>query len=307
MSEVSESGASAPKKGSRKKRIAKFVVKLAVSLAALYFAYTKIDFQAFKENLREANLWWFALAVLSFNGSKIIAALRLRQFYANVGLVLGHVYNLKLYYLGMFYNLFLPGAIGGDAYKVYILRGSEKIKTKSLIWATLADRISGLCLLVVLGGGFYFASHFPIWEEHLITIGVIAAVLFCLPAFYFGFRWILDKQVVQKFWKTTSYSFWVQLGQVASAMCLLYALHVDANYMDYLTLFMLSSVAAVIPLTIAGVGMRELVFLYGTSYLLISEDKAVAFALLFFFSMAISSLFGVIFAFKPIDQDISYP
>lgn len=293
-------------KGSKRKRLIKFSIKLVISAAALYFAYTKIDFNEFKETVRDIKIYWFVLAVLCFNISKIIAAFRLKLFYKNVGVVLGKVYNLKLYYLGMFYNLFLPGAIGGDAYKVYILRDGDKASIKSLTWATLADRLSGLCLLVIMGGGFYFMSHFPVADEKLISAVVLLAVLFCLPVFYFVFKLFLNKKVVDNFLSTSGYSFWVQLGQVASAMCLLYALKIDANYMDYLTLFMLSSVAAVIPLTIGGVGMRELVFLYGTQFLLIEEASAVAFAILFFFSMAISSLFGVIFAFKPIAKDVSY-
>ncbi|MGB0165353.1 MAG: lysylphosphatidylglycerol synthase transmembrane domain-containing protein [Luteibaculum sp.] len=288
----------------RKRRIAKFVIKLVITGLALFFAFKTIDIQQFKKELLSTNLWWFVLAVLCFNASKIIAAFRIRVFYANAGLLLGKMYNFKLYYLGMFYNLFLPGAIGGDAYKVYALRDPEKGNTKALVWATLADRISGLCLLLILGGLFYLFSNFPIWEEWEISVIVLLASLGCLPAFYIAFRWILDKRVIKNFAQTTHYSLWVQIGQVATALCLLYALSVGDNFMDYLALFMLSSVAAVIPLTVAGVGIREWVFLQGNAFLLIQEEKSVAFAFLFFSAMAISSLFGAIFAFKPIEQDL---
>jgi uncharacterized membrane protein YbhN (UPF0104 family) len=87
----------------------------------------------------------------------------------------------------------------------------------------------------------------------------------------------------------------VQLGQVICAVFILKALHIDLFYWDYLTLFMLSSVAAIIPLTIGGIGSREMVFLFGAQFLQIDKTAAVAFALLFFMVSAASSLIGLFF------------
>lgn len=57
-----------------------------------------------------------------FNISKIISSIRLNRYFKDINLSLSQTYNLKLYYLGMFYNLFLPGGIGGDGYKIYIIK-----------------------------------------------------------------------------------------------------------------------------------------------------------------------------------------
>jgi glycosyltransferase 2 family protein len=35
---------------------------------------------------------------------------------------------IQLYLLGIYYNLFLPGGIGGDGYKIYLLKQKIKIK-----------------------------------------------------------------------------------------------------------------------------------------------------------------------------------
>lgn len=55
--------------------------------------------------------------------------------------------NLKLYALGMFYNLFLPGGSGGDGYKVYLLRKLYKAPVKHLLSAVLLDRINGVAVV----------------------------------------------------------------------------------------------------------------------------------------------------------------
>jgi len=57
------------------------------------------------------------------------------------------------YYIGMFYNLFLPGSVGGDAYKVFLLHEQGVGRTKPLILATLLDRLSGLAMLALLTFG----------------------------------------------------------------------------------------------------------------------------------------------------------
>lgn len=75
---------------------------------------------------------------------------------------------------------------------------------------------------------------------------------------------------------------------------ILLALGVNAHFTAYLFLFLVSSIAAVIPVTIGGVGARELVYLYGHQYLAIDEKTGVAFTLLFFLITATSSLTGVL-------------
>ena len=52
--------------------------------------------------------------------------------------------NIKLYYVGMFYNLFLPGGIGGDGYKVWMLRREFSSSWKSLILISFLERLNGL-------------------------------------------------------------------------------------------------------------------------------------------------------------------
>lgn len=51
---------------------------------------------------------------------------------------------MKLYWLGMFYNLFLPGSISGDAYKIVILKRRYNAPYKKTSAAVLLDRFNGL-------------------------------------------------------------------------------------------------------------------------------------------------------------------
>jgi uncharacterized membrane protein YbhN (UPF0104 family) len=79
----------------------------------------------------------------------------------------------------------------------------------------------------------------------------------------------------------------------------LFALSINGNLVDYLTLFLISSVVSVLPITIGGVGARELVFLFGYKFLEIDKTASVSFTLLFFLITAFSSLPGVLLKYEP--------
>ena len=70
------------------------------------------------------------------------------------------------------------------------------------------------------------------------------------------------------------------------------ALGISENILAYQLVFLLSSIVAVLPLTIGGVGARELVFIYAHTYAGIQETAAVAFSLIFFLISALVSLSG---------------
>jgi uncharacterized membrane protein YbhN (UPF0104 family) len=286
-----------------KKNILKFLFKISVSALAIYVVIQKIDLIQTKDIIIHAGIGWILLALIVFNLSKIISSFRLNRFFKSIELVLPWKYNLKLYYVGMFYNLFLPGGIGGDGYKVYLLNKSSKTNLKYLISATLLDRISGLMALVFLAfllALFVDLSFIGSW----ITWALIGLLIVAYPVYFFAFR-ILFKRFINAFNISNFYSFGVQAAQLICAFFILKALLVSDLYIEYLTLFLISSIVAVLPFTIGGIGARELVFIFGADYLFIDKNTAVAFSILFFVITAISSFAGIFLETKLKSQAMS--
>jgi uncharacterized membrane protein YbhN (UPF0104 family) len=279
-----------------KKGILKFILKVSISALAIYVVIQKIDLQQTKDILLHVHAGWIILALMAFNVSKGIASVRLNRFFKSIGLNLPGLYNLKLYYIGMFYNLFLPGGIGGDGYKVYLLNRSHKTSLKDLISATLLDRVSGLAALVFLAiflALFVDLSFIGPW----VTWILVAILIIYYPSYFIVFR-ILFGKFLAAYTISSVLSLAVQLAQLLCAYLILKALMVDSMYIEYMTLFLLSSVVAVIPFTIGGVGARELVFIFGADYLMIDKNTAVAFSILFFIVTAVSSFSGIFFETK---------
>jgi glycosyltransferase 2 family protein len=253
--------------------------------------YSKIDVDETKMLLLNTKWEWLMFAFILFNASKWLSALRLQLFFSSVKLNLNSLYNLKLYYIGMFYNLFLPGAIGGDGYKVYLLSKKYQTNIRLLINASLIDRISGMVALLFLAGILLSMNTNNLKERYLVT-GIIACIFFSFPGYYVLNR-TLFKTFLPAFWQTSRYSIGVQLFQLASASCILLSLSTESHLFNYLTLFLISSVVAILPLTIGGIGAREMVFIAGAEFMLIDTPTAISFSLMFFLITAVSSFIGV--------------
>ena len=118
-------------------------------------------------------------------------------------------------------------------------------------------------------------------------------VIITYPVFFLVFK-VLFQRFQPAFLSTNLYSLLVQGFQLVSAYCILNAMDVDHLYIEYMVLFLVSSVVAVLPFTIGGVGARELVFILGSNYLLIDRNTAIAFSLMFFIITAISSFSGIL-------------
>jgi len=270
----------------------KLLLKILLTGTALWFVLYKIDTERLKESLQNADSIWLFIAFILFNLSKIASSFRLNIYFKAIGLKLSEKYNLILYYVGMFYNLFLPGGIGGDGYKIYLLNKHYKKGIKPLFQAVLLDRFSGLFALIFLSSLlFAFSDYAELLGNWTKWLALILSILI-FPIAYFATKWFF-KEFLKCFNQTLVWGFAVQLLQLLSALAIIKSLYIAHSNLEHMTLFLISSVVAVLPLTIGGVGVRELTFLYGLEFIGEEPSLGVTFSFLFFIITAISSLLGL--------------
>jgi uncharacterized membrane protein YbhN (UPF0104 family) len=274
-----------------KSRLWKFLLKLLLSALALGYVLSRVDLAQVGALIARSSPAALLAALLFFNLSKIVSSLRLNRFFRLLGLELTEAEALRLYYIGMFYNLFLPGGVGGDGYKIYLLKKHRGHAVGELLSATLLDRISGLAPLLFFAGILFLFSRYAELLPWLRWVD-IAGLLLLWPTLWALYRYLFPR-FRSAFLSTTLLGTLTQLLQLAAAWALGRALGLEGMMPELLTLFLLSSVAAVLPLSVGGVGIREFVFLYGFSLLGLSPDPGIAFSLLFFLITALSSLTGL--------------
>lgn len=270
-------------------------LKLAVSIALFYFIFKKIDLNQVLKTIKAAKLGWLLLGFLCFVLSKIFNAFRLNCYFAAINLPLTQVSNGKLYLLGMFYNLFLPGGIGGDAFKGYLIKKKFKTATKKVVGVLLLDRLSGMLLIVIFAFCLAFVINAPIYSAYkwFLLMGIPLGVLCFWGIHKFWFSYALPI-----FWQSLGYSAVVQAIQLLSVICIAKALSVKGVIITYLLVFLISSIVTAIPITPGGVGSRELTFIYGAKWLDLDINAAFAISGLFFTYTAVLSLTGVYYHFK---------
>ena len=163
------------------------VLKVLISAVLIYFIFTKINVSEIKSILSTSNLIYLLLGLLFFVISKLVAAVRLNLYFHRLQIMLTHKSNFKLYLLGMFYNLFLPGGIGGDAYKGYILKKTFEVKTKRIVSVLVLDRLGGLLLL------FIYACLLLGFLDNKLLTGYHWIFLTAIP-FSVVIFWLLNKK-----------------------------------------------------------------------------------------------------------------
>lgn len=279
----------------------KLLLKVAITVLCFWYISTKIKFSEALDSLMAANWWWLFLAVLAFMFSKLLAAFRLNIYFRNINIHLPEWKNIKLYWLGMFYNLFLPGSISGDAYKVIILTRKFKAPYKKTTVAVLLDRFSGLLALgVILAVYGVIVLH-----NQLMDAGLIAAAILSIVGLWVVVRFIF-KDFLPGFWPAFFWGMAVQVFQVVCLYCVLLSLRIPLHQPEWIFIFLLASVVSVLPISLGGgLGTREFVFVQGAVFFGLEQHLGLIISLLFYLSNVLSSVWGAYFIFHdPLKEDV---
>jgi uncharacterized membrane protein YbhN (UPF0104 family) len=283
----------AEKKESHLNKYLKLLLKIAVTAVCFWYISKKIDFHAAKEIFLKANWLWLLLAVILLMLSKLFSAFRLNIYFRNINIHLPGWRNIKLYWLGMFYNLFLPGSISGDAYKVVLLKRKYDSSYKKTSVAVLLDRFSGLLALGLIMSVYGIIVLDKTLYDVVLVIASVAAVagLYLIVRFYF-------KDFLAGFWSTFIWGLLVQLTQVVCVYCILLSFGLSINQPQWIFIFLVAAVVAVFPVSLGGgLGTREVVFVEGAKYFHLDPQIALVVSLLFYLATVIASIGGLYFVF----------
>lgn len=272
------------------------LLKVSGSLLLLFFVYSTLNLTEIKGLILQVQFNWLLTAALFYLASQYVASLRLNGLFSSLGLTITNSSHFKLYLLGMFYNLFLPFGIGGDAYKAFLIKKQLGKKINPLIKLLFLDRLGGLLAILLLLGAlvFFVTSESALFNNYkwgLIPLGFLG----------FGVQLYFFPELRNFLPKVLLLSIISQAMQVICCFFLLKSLGIQENYLTYGFVFLISSIATIIPITIGGLGIREYVFLQSAVWLHFSPAVGVALAALFFVLTVTSSLSGAYWVWKGLD------
>jgi uncharacterized protein (TIRG00374 family) len=303
------------------KKTAILALKIAVSVGLFAYIFHKVDARHLWEIMRNARFSSLAGAIILYLVIQTFSAYRWRLVLQPLGMKVPFQRLLAYYFVGMYSNLFLPSAIGGDVVKIYFLN-KETRRLSGATTSVFIDRDLGLAALLIVatvvssiaGTTFNGVPIAPVFV--LISLGFVAAnlVIFYKPTYRLLHKALslmrmkrADEKVERLFESVNSYrgayrvlfaglaiSIVIQLGTVlvnllnGSAI----GLQTSGGATDYLVFIPAIMLVIMIPLSIGGLGWRELSFIALFKSVGATEAQAVTLALLWFAVQVVTSLPG---------------
>jgi glycosyltransferase 2 family protein len=278
--------------------IAKILLKVGFTAFLIWLVSRKLDLADVKQVFLKSNPLFLLAAFLFFCTSIVISSIRLLYYVRSIGLNLGFGFNLRLYLLGMFYNMFLPGGIGGDGYKIYILRKKFQLPTKRIFLSLLLDRISGLWAVGLL------SVMLIIMIPQIRISGVLAgSALVAGSVIYYLVLRRFFPDYSKKFIPVHLMAGLVQGFQLGSVVLILLSVDFQGKFSPYLFSFLVSSLATVIPISFGPVGIREYVMTHASAVFNMNEALAVFVTLAFTLLATVASLSGLWFVYRSKEFD----
>lgn len=125
------------------------VLRVLISAGALIFLFWKIGLGDTLAVLRQADLRYLLVAFFLYILSLGIRAYRWLVLVRGLNLSVPFGRLLRLYFVGAFFNAFLPSTYGGDV--VRALELTQDTDSSAAVGTVLLDRMTGLLVLFVMG------------------------------------------------------------------------------------------------------------------------------------------------------------
>jgi glycosyltransferase 2 family protein len=294
-----------------------FLVKLLVSGGLLAYFLSRIHIEQFFDTFASANFFYVALALAVYLAAQGISAARWVSLARPLGIKTPFPDMVRYYLIGMFFNLFAPGTVGGDVSRVYYLVRDEEAHAKGRAVTTvhaamsvLMDRGIGMLVLVWLGAaGLLLFPAYPIpaparTAALLLALAILVGVLLIplvqrvLPEH--GHPFVVKLRLAIRSYRThwralgaaTLLSLAVHLIQAWLHVAMGRALDLDLPFSLCIIVYPLVGTFAAIPISVNGLGLREGGYVFLLAALGIGTEKAVALGILLFLIVALDSLIG---------------
>ena len=288
------------------------LLKAGVSLLLLSILFTRVEMDQLLGVLRRMDLRYLLVALGLYLVFQVLCAFRWMLFAQPLGFQDSFKRFVYYYYAGMFFNLFLPTAIGGDISRCYYLARGEPGLKKAVI-SVLADRGIGFVALFFILAVALLQSSGMLFSEGtrlgVLSLAVLLALGLMVPFFFKGIfmnlqrAWMFPLVYWQRpmlLFVTLLLSVLFQLIVIGAHMLIGLSLTLEIPWDYYLIFPLLAAAASMLPVTLSGLGIRE-----GTYVLLLSKvgipwESGLAFALGWLVVILSASLVGgVVWISKP--------
>ena len=157
--------------------------KLALSTFLIWFLIDNVDINNAKARLERVSPFFVLLSCFVIVFQLVLSTFRWQSVLRAIVAPLGFLKSFQIVYIGAFFNQALPSSVGGDAVRIYSAYKSG-LKLSSSINGVILERVAsvlGLLLLVLICQPFLFDRFndaIPLWLfPSLMVVGLVGVAV----------------------------------------------------------------------------------------------------------------------------------
>lgn len=293
----------------------KLLIRILVTLSIFVLILRSIDVQQVWVTLKQVKLDMLAVAILVQFASTTISAYRWQLIMHNLRFGQSFSFYWRSYFKAMFFNQGLPTSIGGDALRVLDV-ANRGFRKRDALYGVILDRVSGLAALMLLNLLAYIFNPelLPLQVYHvtlvLVIVGMVA-VIFIASLKYLHWldnypRLAIVKAISARLHQAflcnrillLASSLLIPLLAILVFFIIGWALDLRYDPMTYFVIVPPAIYLTIIPISMAGWGVREGVLVGLFSLIGADKPTVLAMSIIYGFTLIIISLPGLIIYLK---------
>ncbi len=272
--------------------------KAAITIGIIWLLLSHVELAPVATRLRHLGPPEIALALLPYAVQIVFASERWRIVCTRLGVGLRFVAALQIVTIGTFFNQTLPSAVGGDAMRVWLLV-RDRIAFGKAVNTVLCDRVFALVVLIVLSTatlplfyGHVSDAHARFGVTVFDAVGLAGFAVFLVSGNQVAHllrRWKLSRpfgELAHDFHRLfkaptvtlglAAWSLTIHLLTIVSAWVIARVLVIDVSLLDCLIVIPPVVLISMLPVSIAGWGIREGAMIVGFGLVGMAPSDALA-------------------------------
>ncbi len=280
------------------------LLKILISIGLLIFIFNSLNLEAFFKAVSQANPWWLLAALIMMMMGVVIRAYRWQVLLEAIGVFVPLTELTNIYFIGFLFNNLLPSGLGGDAIRMLELRRySERVS--DAVTSVVVDRFLGLsalqaiALIALLTDWDAVPPAVAYFTVAIFLGGLVIGYLLINRVLYLKlraslslFRRLTDikpignlaesfqRYPLQALGRSYLVSFLFNIAHVIMHVFIGLGLGAQASLAQYAIFVPITSIILLIPISFAGLGVREEAYRQLFSQVGVPQEIAVAMSLL---------------------------
>ncbi|GBC99030.1 hypothetical protein HRbin17_01551 [bacterium HR17] len=305
-------------------------VRVAITIGFTVLAVKAVRWDKMALAFQHASAGAAAVAAFIYALLQCLSATRWWAIARAAQMALAWTDAVAAFYVGMFFNLFLPGLVGGDAVRALLVARKTNHSTAHAFGIVYADRTVGFIAMLLVGAWGAVALHLThrqlVWQPlvwgAVFAVGVTAALVVSLSLLSRWSTHIWARRIGRFADGIVAFLVRPQTGGAVFAIALAYHLLLTATLMmlgkaagihgqpfaAYAMVVAIATVIGSLPVSLHGLGVRELASVQLWALLGIPAETAMLWALLWRVMVWLTALPGGLvywlWADKTVWQDI---